>query len=75
MGIYYKVYDNEFFFVNIEFGLGKIKYDVLIRKNFYYLLMNGEDNLFIVIEEFGLKEGILVWIWIWVDNGGRYNLL
>lgn len=32
--------------------------------------MNGEDYLFIVIEGFGLKEGVLVWLRIWVNNGG-----
>lgn len=75
MGIYYKAYDNESLLANIEFGLGKTKYDVLIRKNSYYPPMNGEDNPFIVIEELGLKEGIPAWIRIRVDNGGRYNSL
>lgn len=77
LGIYYKAYDNESLLANIEFGLGKTKYDVLIRKNSYYPPMNGEDNPFIVIEELGLKEGIPAWIRIRirVDNGGRYNSL
>lgn len=72
LGIYYKAYDNESLLANIEFGLGKTKYDVLVRKNSYYPPMNGEDHPFIVIEELGLKEGIPAWIRIRVDNGGKY---
>lgn len=70
LAIYYKAGDNESMLADVEFGLGKTKYDVLLMKKSYHQPMNGEDYPFIVIEGLGLKEGVPAWPRIRVNNGG-----
>lgn len=70
LAIYYKAGDNESMLADVEFGLGKTKYDVLVMKKSYHEPMNGEDHPFIVIEGLGLKEGVPAWPRIRVNNGG-----
>ncbi|XP_062588035.1 uncharacterized protein LOC134249704 [Saccostrea cucullata] len=69
LGIYYKAGDNESFLRSVDFGLGKTKYDVLVRKYSYHEPMSGEDAPYIVIEELDLEEGVPAWPRVRVDNG------
>ncbi|XP_061188852.1 uncharacterized protein LOC133197029 [Saccostrea echinata] len=69
LGIYYKAGDNESFLRSVDFGLGKTKYDVLVRKYSYHKPMNGDDAPYIVIEELDLEEGVPAWPRVRVDNG------
>lgn len=71
LGIYYKAGDNESLLTSVDFGLGKTKYDVLVRKYSYHPPMNGNDHPFIVIEELDLEEGIPAWPRVRVANGGN----
>lgn len=71
LAMYYKAGDNESQLASADFGLGKTKYDVLVRKYSYYPPMNGDDHPFIVIEELDLQEGIPAWPRLRVDNGGN----
>ncbi|XP_061168901.1 uncharacterized protein LOC133178169 [Saccostrea echinata] len=69
LAIYYKAGDNESLLRSVDFGLGKTKYDVLVRKYSYHEPMNGKDAPFIVIEELDLEEGVPAWPRVRVDNG------
>ncbi|XP_061168902.1 uncharacterized protein LOC133178171 [Saccostrea echinata] len=69
LAIYYKAGDKESLLRSVDFGLGKTKYDVLVRKYSYHVPMNGDDDPFFVIEELDLEEGVPVWPRVRVDNG------
>jgi hypothetical protein len=73
LGIYYKAGDNESLLSSVDFGLGKTKYDVLVRRYSYHMPMNGDDAPYIVIEELDLEEGVPAWPRVRVDNGGTFQ--
>ncbi|KAK7496755.1 hypothetical protein BaRGS_00011964, partial [Batillaria attramentaria] len=54
-----------------EFGLGRTKYDVMIRRYLPFEMRGGASNTYIVNEEFETEDGVPAWIRLKVvDNVG-----
>lgn len=70
LGVYYRAGDNESHLTSVDFGLGKTKYDVLVRPYSHHKPMNGDHGLFIALEDLDLQEGVPAWPRIRVDNQG-----
>ncbi|KAK3094096.1 hypothetical protein FSP39_024081 [Pinctada imbricata] len=70
LGVYYKADDPLSGLYSVDFGLGKTKYDVLVRRYSYHPPMDRKDP-YVVIEDLGLEDGVPSWIRIRPMNNVR----
>ncbi|KAK3092476.1 hypothetical protein FSP39_003379 [Pinctada imbricata] len=70
LGVYYNADDPLSGLYSVDFGLGKTKYDVLVRPYSYHPPMDRNDP-YVVVEDLGLEDGVPSWIRIRPMNGVR----
>ena len=71
LAVYYDASDDISGIARMEFGLGKTKYDVMLR-SYRPLAMRGMgDNTYLVNEEFETDSGVPAWIRLKVVNNGE----
>ena len=70
LGVYYNADDPLSGLYSVGFGLGKTKYDVLVRPYSYHPPMDKKDP-YIVVEDLALEDGVPSWIRIRPMNGGK----
>ncbi|XP_070206105.1 uncharacterized protein [Littorina saxatilis] len=68
LAVYYNVSDDTSGVARMEFGLGRTKYDVMIRKYLPFEMRGVEGNTYIVNEEFETEDGSPAWIRLKVVN-------
>nr|KAG5694401.1 hypothetical protein BaRGS_002255 [Batillaria attramentaria] len=68
--VYYEAVDVISGIARVELGLGKTKYDVMVRGYSPYEI-RGEKNTYLVNEQFGMDEGVAAWIRLKAVNNGR----
>lgn len=73
IAIYYDAKDYQSKIALVEFGLGKTKYDVQLKRYSVHEAMERSDP-FVSLKELGLQEGIPAWIRIRVTNNGEEKL-
>ena len=70
LAVYYNATDNLSGIGRLEFGLGKTKYDVMIRKYMPFEIQGNEDNTHLLNKEFETASAVPAWIRLKVvDNG------
>ena len=69
--VYYNVSDVISGVARMEFGLGKTKYDAMIRRYLPFEMRGVEGNTYIVNEEFETEDGVPAWIRLKVVNNGE----
>ena len=70
LAVYYNATDNLSGITRLEFGLGKTKYDVMIRKYLPFEIQGNKDNTHLLNKEFETASGVPAWIRLKVvDNG------
>ena len=75
LAVYYDASDDISGIARMEFGLGKTKYDVMLR-SYEPLEMRGKgDNTYLVIEDFETDSGVPTWIRLKVVNNGECTCL
>nr|KAG5704401.1 hypothetical protein BaRGS_031107 [Batillaria attramentaria] len=74
--VYYNATDDTSGIARMEFGLGKTKYDVMIRRYLPFEIRGQGANTYLVNEEFETEEGVPAWIRLKVVNndGARLGL-
>ncbi|KAK7493737.1 hypothetical protein BaRGS_00015066 [Batillaria attramentaria] len=66
--VYYNATDDTSGIARMEFGLGKTKYDVMIRRYLPFEIRGQGANTYLVNEEFETEEGVPAWIRLKVVN-------
>ena len=69
--VYYNVSDAISGIARMEFGLGKTKYDVMIRRYLPFEMRGVAGNTYLVNEEFETQDGVPAWIRLKVVNKGE----
>ena len=69
--VYYNVSDSISGVARMEFGLGKTKYDVMIRRYIPFEMRGVAGNTYLVNEEFETQDGVPAWIRLKVVNKGE----
>lgn len=66
--VYYNVSDDISGIARMEFGLGRTKYDVEIRRYLTFEMRGVQGNTYLVNEEFETEDGVPAWIRLKVVN-------
>ena len=76
LAVYYNVSDVISGVARMEFGLGKTKYDVMIRRYLPFEMRGVDGGTYLVNEEFETQDGVPAWIRLKVvDNGEKRDVL
>ncbi|KAK7113965.1 hypothetical protein V1264_000110 [Littorina saxatilis] len=71
LAVYFNATDNLSGVTGLEFGLGRTKYDVMIRRYLPFEIRGNENNRYLLNEEFETASGTPAWIRLKiVDNVG-----
>lgn len=73
--VYYNASDDDSNISKVEFGLGKTKYDVAIRRYTAVDTRGTDGQRYIISSDFETAEGVPAWIRLNVVNNGKKNLL
>ena len=71
LAIYYTASDNLSGIHRLEFGLGRTKYDVMVRKYLPFDLRGNGQQTYLLNEEFHMSSGVPAWIRLKVVDQGR----